>query len=68
MAKSKNRKDHSKRVAARNAKISSDKKKFQNFQRDYLEKLIKQEQEKGLYENLPSIAPITDINLDGPVI
>lgn len=58
-------KEHRKRVQARNNKIKQQKTKMENMQREFLMNLIKQEQEKGMFENNPSInGPIIG---DGPV-
>ena len=59
MPKSKNRKDHKKKVAARNQKINDNKKRMEKAKREFIMNLIKQEQEKGLFENNPTIEPIT---------
>jgi hypothetical protein len=67
MPKSKNRKGHSKKVATRNMLIKNNKHKVQKVQKEFIENLIKQEQEKGLFNNNPSISD-TEAILDGPVI
>jgi len=72
MPKSKNRKDHKKKVAARNLQIKLAKEKYQKMQKEMLMKLIEQEQQKGLFDNLPSVPSIPSVvpnispNLDGP--
>jgi len=59
-------KEHRKRVQARNNKIKQQKTKMENMQREFLMNLIKQEQEKGMFENNPSLnGPIVG---DGPMI
>lgn len=58
-------KEHRKRVQARNNKIKQQKSKMEKMQREFLMNLIKQEQEKGMFENNPSInGPIVG---DGPM-
>lgn len=57
-------KEHRKKVQARNAKLKQQKDKMQKLQRDFIMNLIKQEQEKGAFENTPSINPV----IEGPVI
>jgi hypothetical protein len=47
-------------VAARNERIAQEKRKRENFQREFIMNLIKQEQEKGLFEN--------NLTLDGPIM
>ena len=65
MAKSKNRKDHKKKVAARNEKIKKDAEKYQKFQREMLMKMIEEEKKKGMFDNMPQI-PSVSTNIDGP--
>lgn len=60
MPKSKHRKNHKQKVAARNERIAQEKRKRENFQREFIMNLIKQEQEKGLFEN--------NLTLDGPIM
>jgi len=50
MGKSRNRKDHKKRVAARNMKIQAEKAKTKKIMIETLEKL-KQQQSEGYYSN-----------------
>lgn len=64
MGKSKHRKDHKKKVQARNNRIQQQKNRMQKLQREFIMNLINQEKEKGLFENTPSIG--TDIQ--GPII
>ena len=70
MPKSKNKKDHKKRVAVRNKKIADDRKGIQKIQQDFLMKMIDQEKNKGLFNNLPNIDPVVggEIGIDGPII
>ena len=58
-------KEHRKKVQARNNKIKQQKTKMENMQREFIMNLIKQEQEKGMFENNPSLSgPIVG---DGPM-
>ena len=71
MPKSRQRKNHKQKVQARNNRIANEKSRAQKMQREFIMNLIKQEQEKGAFENtlnfpadtLPTTGPI----LDGPV-
>ena len=56
-------KEHRKKVQARNNRLKQQKAKVEKMQRDFIMNLIKQEQEKGMFENNPTIAPI-----EGPII
>ena len=56
----KHRKNHKQKLAARNNRLANDKVRAQKAQRDFLMNLIKQEQEKGMFENTQ--------NFDGPII
>jgi hypothetical protein len=64
MPKSKARKNHKQKVAARRTTIKNETAKAQKFQREFIENLIKQEQEKGLFNNNPTLDPL----LNGPII
>lgn len=70
MPKSKNRKNHKKKVAARTNKINQQKKKAEKMQKQFLMDLIKKEQEKGLFDNNQTIEPLDDPKpgIDGPAI
>jgi hypothetical protein len=61
-------KEHRKKVAKRNAQIKQNQEKFQKMQKEMLMKLIEQEKQKGLFDNMPSVPNIPSINpnLDGP--
>ena len=65
-------KEHIKKVQARNNKIKQQKEKTQKMQRDFIMNLIKQEQEKGMFENMPTINPVDgpqiDTTIEGPSI
>lgn len=54
-------------------RISQVKRKIEKAQREMIMKLIEQEKQKGLFDNLPQINPTMpsegpQINLDGPSI
>lgn len=65
-------KEHRKKVQARNNKIKQEKDKTQKMQRDFIMNLIKQEQEKGMFENMPTINPVDgfqiNTTIEGPSI
>jgi hypothetical protein len=61
MPKSRNRKDHKKKSRARSERMKIEKRKNEKAQREMIMKLIEQEKQKGLFDNLPQINPtITD--------
>jgi len=61
----KHRKDHKKKLEARKNRLAQEKAQAQKYQKEFIMNLIKQEQEKGMFENNPTIGgPI----IDGPVI
>lgn len=64
MPKSKSRKNHKQKVAARKVTIKNESSRAQKFQKEFIENLIKQEQEKGLFNNNPTLDPV----LNGPMI
>ena len=71
MPKTKHRKDHKKKDAARNEKLKQEKSRIQKMQREMLMNMIEQERQKGLFDNTPQIPSIpsvipNDTNLDGP--
>jgi len=68
MAKSRNRKDHKKKVNARNKKINDDKKRMKNAQNEFLKELIKREQERGSFDNTQSIDSVSGDQIEGPTI
>ena len=68
MPKSKNRKGHKQKVAARNTRIKNEKKRIEKAQREFIMDLIKKEQESGAFNDTPTIDPITGPVIDGPVI
>lgn len=74
--KSKHRKNHKEKVDARNKRLAVEKKKKENFQKEFLMNLIKQEQERGLFNDTANLesnpilsGPTTDQGLiNGPLI
>lgn len=65
MPKSKTRKNHKSKVNARNTAIKNEKNKMQKMQKEFIEQLIKREQEKGMFDNDQTVLP-TDVA--GPTI
>ena len=61
MPKSKNRKNHKQKVAARNRRISDQKNKMQKMQKQFLMDLIKREQEKGAFDNTDTVGATNSI-------
>jgi hypothetical protein len=51
MPKSKARKNHKQKVAARNVAVKNESARVQKAQKEFIMNLIKQEQEKGLFDN-----------------
>lgn len=71
MPKSKNRKNHKKKVQHRNKIIAEQKNKMQKMQKQFLMDLIKREQEKGAFDNTDAVgdtSSVTDAILNGPQI
>jgi len=64
----KHRKNHKQKLAARNARLAQEKAQAQKFQKEFIMNLIKQEQEKGLFDNTTSINSVDATSIDGPVI
>ena len=66
----KHRKNHKQKLEARKNRLAGEKVKAQKAQRDFIMNLIKQEQEKGMFENTTSLnGPIIDgPSFDGPII
>lgn len=56
-SKGKKAKEHRKKVQARNNRIKQEKNKIDKMKREFIMNLIKQEQEKGMFENTESVAP-----------
>ena len=66
-------KEHRKKVQARNNRLKQEKAKVQKLQREFIMNMIKQEQEKGMFENNPIInpsieGPAIDTTIEGPSI
>ncbi len=55
MPKSKTRKNHKQKVVSRNIAISNQKRKNENDIRNYIQTIIKKEQEQGLFDNIKPI-------------
>lgn len=51
MPVSKKRKNHKSKVESRNILAKNEKNKIQKAQKEFIEQLIKKEQEKGLFDN-----------------
>lgn len=69
MAKSRHRKNHKQKTQARKNKIKDQKNKVQKMQRDFIMNLIKNEQEKGLFNNTQNIdTPVSSPIIEGPSI
>ena len=68
MPKSRLRKNHKQKVDTRNKKIKENKDRVEKMQREYIMNLIKQEQEKGLFENNTLLNPQDGPVIDGPMI
>jgi uncharacterized protein YjgD (DUF1641 family) len=62
---SRHRKDHKKKLAARKNRLAQEKVQAQKYQKEFIMNLIKQEQEKGLFDNTPNI---NSIDGSGPII
>jgi hypothetical protein len=67
---SRHRKNHKQKVEARKRRLADEKKKTEKFQRDFIMNMIKQEQEKGLFNNTQNVDQISTDGpiLDGPVV
>jgi hypothetical protein len=68
MPKSKTRKAHKQKVASRNVAIKNEKAKAQKFQKDFIMNLIKQEQEKGMFDNNQAGPSIGGPSIGGPML
>lgn len=74
--KSKHRKNHKEKVDARNKRLAVEKKKKENFQKEFLMNLIKQEQERGLFNDTTGLESNPILNgptqeagfINGPLI
>lgn len=68
MPKSKNRKDHKKKLAIRNEKIRHEKDKFKRYHRDMMMKMIEEEKKKGMFDNTPDFPIGPQISGDSQII
>jgi hypothetical protein len=68
--RSKHRKNHKQKVEARRKRMAQEKSRNQKLQREFIMNLIKQEQEKGMFENTSNVdGPMIDGPMvDGPMI
>lgn len=64
---SRHRKNHKEKVAARKKRLVEEKARMNKLQREFIMNLIKQEQEKGLFENSKPVDTNGPI-IDGPII
>jgi len=67
MPKSKSRKNHKSKVAARNAGVKSESTRVQKAQKEFITNLIKQEQEKGLFDNVQAGPMMNGPLMGGPL-
>jgi glycyl-tRNA synthetase beta subunit len=63
--RSKHRKNHKQKLEARKRRLSDEKKKTEKFQREFIMNLIKQEQEKGLFDNTQTL---DTTSTEGPIL
>jgi hypothetical protein len=68
MPKSKARKSHKKKVAARNVAVKNESARVQKAQKEFIMNLIKQEQEKGLFDNVQAGPMMSGPMMSGPMI
>jgi hypothetical protein len=71
MSKARNKKDQKKRSRARTQRIKDNKNRLQKMQREMIMRMIEQEKNKGMFDNLQTIDPVindSEINLEGPSI
>jgi hypothetical protein len=69
MATSKAKKEHRKKVEKRNQRIREEKSKMEKMKREFIMNLIKQEQEKGLFDNTQNANEVINVPvIDGSVI
>ncbi len=64
---SKHRKNHKQKVEARKKRLAQEKTRNEKMQREFIMNLIKQEQEKGLFNNTPNLSENGPV-IDGPII
>jgi hypothetical protein len=68
MPKSKARKNHKSKVAARNVAVKNESARVQKAQKEFIMNLIKQEQEKGLFDNAQAGPMMSGPMMSGPMI
>lgn len=73
MPKSKHRKNHKQKLAARKKRLQDEKNRYMKMQREALMQMIEEEKKKGQFENnpdMPTFDPIInpDIDQDGPLL
>jgi len=70
MGNTKHRKNHKQKLQARKERIKQDKNKVQKMQKEFIMNLIKKEQEKGMFDNIPTITPqgLEGTVIEGPTI
>jgi hypothetical protein len=68
MPKSKARKNHKSKVAARNVAVKNESARVQKAQKEFIMNLIKQEQEKGLFDNAQAGPMVSGPMVSGPMI
>ena len=71
MAKSRHRKNHKQKVAARKQKVEQNKNRMRKWQQNMLEQFIAQEQAQGAFNGTASNTPLVDPNagdiiMEGP--
>jgi hypothetical protein len=69
---SKHRKNHKQKLQARKNKMTQDKNRMDKMRKDFIMNLIKKEQDKGMFNDNPTIqpvGPVTDTQIiEGPSI
>ena len=73
MPKSRNRKNHNKKVRARKEKMDQEHKNYLKKQKEALMNLIEKERKSGAFDNVPNFPNLTQpdgpsISIDGPTI
>lgn len=70
MPKSRHRKNHKKKTAARKKQVLENKSRMDKLQRKFLMDLIQREQEKGMFNNTTPITELDQatIQTEGPII
>ncbi len=64
MPKSKNRKNHKKKVALRNRKMKEQKAKIEKLQREFIMDLINKEKESGKFTDTKTVDVVDSFELD----